>query len=164
MRLGINTGYSGKTISLPMDMILEADKLGYYAVWTAEAYGSDCVTPLSWIGAQTKQIRLGSGIMQMPARTPAMAAMTALTLHDLTGGRFILGLGASGPQVVEGLHGAPYNTPLTRLRETVEVCRQVFAGEKVEYQGKTIRLPLPAAGTRPQQRPLTERCCRARSE
>lgn len=112
MRLGIMAGYSGATINLPMDMIKEADRLGVYAVWAAEAYGSDCITPLAWIGAQTEQIRLGTAIMQMPARTPANTAMTAMTLDQHSGGRFLLGLGLSGPQVVEGWHGTSYGKPL----------------------------------------------------
>src|SRR5262245_4579418 len=116
MRLGLMIGYSGATIHLPIEVILEAERLGYYAVWTAEAYGSDCVTPLTWIGALTKTIKLGTAIMQMPARTPAMTAMTAMTLDQLSGGRMLLGLGLSGPQVVEGWHGQPYGKPLAKTR------------------------------------------------
>ena len=112
MRLGIMAGYSGATINLPMEMIKEADRLGIYAVWTAEAYGSDCITPLAWIGAQTEKIKLGTAIMQMAGRTPANTAMTAMTLDQLSGGRFLLGLGLSGPQVVEVWHGQPYSKPL----------------------------------------------------
>ena len=93
MRLGLMVGYSGGRIDLPLDLILEADRLGYQAVWTSEAYGSDCITPLAWIGALTKKIKLGTGIMQMPARSPAMTAMTAMTLDQLSGGRLLLGLG-----------------------------------------------------------------------
>ena len=119
MRLGLNIGYSGARINLPLDLIQEADRLGYYAVWAAEAYGSDCITPLAWIGALTENIKLGSSIMQMPARSPAMTAMTAITLDQLSGGRFLLGLGLSGPQVVEGWHGRPYGKPLGKTREYV---------------------------------------------
>ncbi len=111
--------------------------------FSAEAWWSDAVTPLAYLADKTERIRLATGIMQVTARTPAMTAMSALTLHDLTGGRFVLGLGASGPQVVEGLHGLPYRAPLTRLKETVEICRMIFAGEKVNYQGKAYQLPLP---------------------
>ena len=111
--------------------------------FSAEAWWSDAVTPLAYLADKTERIRLATGIMQVTARTPAMTAMSALTLHDLTGGRFVLGLGASGPQVVEGLHGVPYRAPLTRLKETVEICRMIFAGEKVNYQGKAYQLPLP---------------------
>jgi F420-dependent oxidoreductase-like protein len=142
MRLGFVIGYSGSQIELPMDMILEADRLGYHVVWSAEAYGSDAITPLAWIGSQTKQIRLGSGIMQMPARTPAMTAMTAMTLDQLSGGRFVLGLGLSGPQVVEGWHGRPYGKPLNKTREYVQILRKIFARERpLEYAGKTFQIP-----------------------
>ena len=102
MRLGLMIGYFGSKVELPMALIQEAERLGYYAVWTAEAWGSDAVTPLTWVGAQTNRIRLGTAIMQIPARTPTNTAMTALTLDQLSGGRFLLGLGVSGPQVVEG--------------------------------------------------------------
>ena len=116
MRLGIAVGYSGSRVSLDMALIREADRLGYHVVWTAEAYGSDAVTPLAFIAGQTERIHLGSGIMQMPARTPAMTAMTATTLDQLSGGRMLLGLGVSGPQVVEGWHGVRYGKPLGRTR------------------------------------------------
>ena len=130
MRLGINAGYSGARIDLPMEVILEADRLGYYAVWTAEAYGSDAITPLAWIGAQTKQIHLGTAIMQMPARSPAMTAMTAITLDQLSGGRMLLGLGLSGPQVVEGWHGQAYGKPLGKTREYVSILRTILARQQ----------------------------------
>src|SRR5215472_3669841 len=107
MRLGLVTGYSGAQMGMPMDVILEAEKSGFDSVWTAEAYGSDAIVPLAWIAALTKKIKLGTGIVQMPARTPAMTAMTAMTLDSMSGGRFILGIGPSGPQVVEGWHGMP---------------------------------------------------------
>src|SRR5438045_1958987 len=116
MRLGIMLGYAGRRVELPMDIIKEADRLGVYALWTAEAYGSDAITPLAWIGAQTQNIRLGTAIMQMPGRTPANAAMTAMTLDQLSNGRFLMGLGLSGPQVVEGWHGVSYARPLSRTR------------------------------------------------
>ena len=119
------------------------ERLGVEMAFAAEAWWSDAVTPLAYLAAHTERIRLGTGIMQVTARTPAMTAMTALTLHDLTGGRFILGLGASGPQVVEGLHGVPFNPALTRLQETVAICRKIFAGEKVVFEGKTLTLPRP---------------------
>jgi F420-dependent oxidoreductase-like protein len=142
MRLGIMAGYSGATIELPMEMILEADRLGFYAIWTAEAYGSDAVTPLAWIGAQTKNIHLGTAIMQMAARTPAMTAMTAITLDQLSGGRVLLGLGASGPQVVEGWHGQPYAKPLARTREYVTIVRKILERkEPLSFQGKFYRIP-----------------------
>ena len=127
------------------DWVRHAEGLGVSMAFSAEAWGSDAATPLAYLADKTERIRLATGIMQTTARTPSMAAMTALTLHDLTGGRFALGLGASGPQVVEGLHGVPYRTPLTRLRETVEICRLVFAGERVRYAGKVFQLPLPGS-------------------
>ncbi|MBW8010611.1 MAG: LLM class F420-dependent oxidoreductase [Chloroflexi bacterium] len=142
MKLGIMTGYSGAKIELPMDIILEADRLGFDAVWTAEAYGSDCITPLAWIGAQTKNIRLGTAIMQMPARTPANTAMTAMTLDQLSGGRFILGLGLSGPQVVEGWHGVPYGKPLGKTREYVSIIRKIFHRKKpLVHDGTHYQIP-----------------------
>lgn len=142
MRLGINVGYSGKKIELPLAFIREADHMGVYALWTAEAYGSDAVTPLAWIGAQTEKIHLGTAIMQMPARTPAMTAMTAMTLDQLSGGRFLLGLGLSGPQVVEGWHGQVYGKPLKKTREYVAIVREILRRENaVEYQGEYYQIP-----------------------
>lgn len=142
MRLGLMLGYSGSTVQLPLEMIQEADRLGYYAVWTAEAYGSDAVTPLAWIGALTQQIRLGTAIMQMPGRTPANTAMTAMTLDQLSGGRMLLGLGLSGPQVVEGWHGLPYSKPLARTREYVEIVRKIFARqEPLVHDGQHYQIP-----------------------
>ena len=148
MRLGLNTGYSGGTVALPMALIGEADRLGYYAVWTAEAYGSDAVSPLAWIGAQTERIHLGTAILQMAARSPAMTAMTAMTLDQLSGGRMLLGLGVSGPQVVEGWHGAGYARPLTRTREYVEVVRRIFAREEpLTFEGEFYQLPYRGPGS-----------------
>lgn len=142
MRLGLMLGYSGSTVQLPLEMIQEADRLGYYAVWTAEAYGSDAVTPLAWIGALTQQIRLGTAIMQMPGRTPANTAMTAMTLDQLSGGRMLLGLGLSGPQVVEGWHGLPYSKPLARTREYVEIVRKILARqEPLVHDGQHYQIP-----------------------
>jgi F420-dependent oxidoreductase-like protein len=142
MRLGLMAGYSGARIELPMELIKEADRLGYYAVWTSEAYGSDSITPLAWIGAQTEQIKLGTAIMQMPARTPAMTAMTAITLDQLSNGRMLVGLGLSGPQVVEGWHGEPYGKPLGKTREYVEILRKIFAREEpVVHDGKHYQIP-----------------------
>lgn len=142
MKLGLNVGYSGAQIRLPIDLIQLADRLGYDSVWTAEAYGSDAVTPLAWIGAQTQRIKLGTAIMQMPARTPAMTAMTAITLDQLSGGRFLLGLGLSGPQVVEGWHGQPYGKPLVRTREYVAIVREILARKQpLAYQGDYYTIP-----------------------
>ena len=144
MKLAIEIGgVQPDTLDLTIQWVQHAEKLGIDMAFSAEAWWSDAATPIAFLADKTRRIRLATGIMQVTARTPAMTAMTALTLHDLTGGRFVLGLGASGPQVVEGLHGVRYNPALTRLRETVDICRMVFAGEKVRYSGKVYRLPLP---------------------
>ena len=144
MRLAIEIGAARPdNLALLADWVRHAERLGVDLAFSAEAWWSDAATPLAYLADKTQRIRLATGIMQVTARTPAMTAMTALTLHDLTGGRFALGLGASGPQVVEGLHGVAYRTPLTRLRETVDICRLIFAGEKVNYQGRVFQLPLP---------------------
>ena len=123
--------------------VMEAERLGVDAVWSAEAWGQDAVTPLAYLAAKTERIRLGAGIMQISARTPSMTAMTALTLATVSDDRFILGLGASGPQVVEGLQGRPFKAPLTRLKETLEIVRLAFVGEKLAYEGRYHQLPLP---------------------
>jgi len=155
MRFGLNAGYSGAHMSLNMELIQEADRLGFHSVWTAEAYGSDAVTPLTWIAAQTKQIKVGTAIMQMPARTPAMTAMTATTLDQLSGGRFLLGLGVSGPQVVEGWHGVPYGKPLKRTREYIEILRAIWAREKrLEHQGEHYHIPFRGPGSTGLGKPL----------
>ena len=117
MRLGLNLGYSGSSLGIDLTMVQEADRLGYHSVWSAEAYGSDAVTPLTWVAARTERIRVGTAIMQLAGRTPVLTATTALTLDQLSGGRFLLGLGVSGPQVVEGWHGVPFGKPLGRTRE-----------------------------------------------
>lgn len=155
MKLGLLVGYSGSRISLPMDAVKFAEKLGYDSVWTAEAYGSDAVTPAAWMLAQTEKIRVGTAIMQVPARTPAMAAMTALTLSQLSGGRFIVGLGASGPQVIEGWHGVPYGKPVSRVREYIEVMRKIFARqEPLTFEGQQYQIPCHGEGTTGLGKPL----------
>src|SRR5689334_24185612 len=142
MRLGLNCGYSGARMRLDMDLIGEADRLGFHSVWTAEAYGSDAVVPLAYIAARTERIHVASGIMQMPARTPAMTAMTAMTLDHLSGGRFLCGLGVSGPQVVEGWHGVRYGKPLGRTREYFECLRTIWARERPpEHHGERYDIP-----------------------
>lgn len=142
MRLGITIGYASGKIQLPLELVKEADQLGVYAVWSAEAYGSDAVTPLAWLGALTENIKLGTAIMQIPGRTPANAAMTAMTLDQLSGGRFLMGLGMSGPQVVEGWHGVSYGRPLARTREYVDIVRAIFARKKpLTYDGQFYQLP-----------------------
>jgi F420-dependent oxidoreductase-like protein len=142
MRLGLMAGYSGAQLSLDINRIKEAESLGYDSVWTAEAWGSDAATPLGWIAAQTSKIRLGTAIMQLPGRSPANTAMTAMTLDALSGGRFILGLGTSGPQVVEGWHGHRFHKPLSWMREYVSICRKIFAREApLTHQGEHYRIP-----------------------
>lgn len=142
MRLGLMMGYAGTSVEPRLELVEEADRLGYDSVWVAEAYGSDAVSMLAWYGAKTTRIRLGTGIMQMPARTPAMTAMTAVTLSELSGGRFVLGLGMSGPQVVEGWHGRPYGKPLTVTREYVEVVRRIVSRDaRLRFEGEFHRIP-----------------------
>jgi F420-dependent oxidoreductase-like protein len=143
MRLGLNFGYWGADPSDNVALAQEAERLGYDSLWTAEAYGSDAVTPLVWLASQTERIRVGTAIMQMPARTPAMTAMTAATVDLLTGGRFLLGLGASGPQVVEGWHGVVYGKLLTRTREYVSIVRQILRREQpLEHHGEYYDIPV----------------------
>ncbi len=142
MKLGLATGIAGSRVQLPIGSIREAEQLGYSIVWTAEAYGCDAVAPLAWIGALTQKIKLGTGIMQMPARTPANTAMTAMTLDQLSGGRFVLGLGLSGPQVVEGWHGQPFGKPIGKTREYVRIVRHVFEREQpLTHQGTHYKIP-----------------------
>ncbi len=142
MKLAIGVGYSGGRVELPMDMILEAEKLGYDSVWSAEAYGSDAVTPLAYLAAKTSRIKLGTGIMQIPARTPAMCAMTMSTLDALSNGRVLVGLGMSGPQVIEGWHGVSYSKAAARLREYVEVLYKIWdRQEPVAFDGKVYHMP-----------------------
>ncbi|AIG77610.1 Hypothetical protein AJAP_23805 [Amycolatopsis japonica] len=126
-----------------LDFVLEAEKLGLDDCWVAEAWGSDAPSVLGYLAARTERIRLGSGIIQLGTRTPVAIAQAALTLSELSEGRFVLGLGASGPQVIEGLHGVPFARPLTRMRETVAIIRQAFAGEKIAFSGKEFEIPLP---------------------
>ncbi len=143
MKLGYNTGYWGSGPPAgALDAILEAERLGFSSFWTAEAYGSDAITPLAWWGAHTTTIELGTGIIQMGARTPAATAMAAMTLDHLSNGRFILGLGASGPQVVEGWYGQQYPKPLARTREYVEIVRQIVRREQpIDFHGEFFDMP-----------------------
>ncbi len=155
MRLGLIVGYSGRGMGLPLDLIQEAERLGFDSVWTSEAYGSDAITPLAWIGARTSRIRLGTAILQLHARTPAMTAMTAMTLDALSGGRFILGLGPSGPQVIEGWHGVRYGKPLTRTREYIQIVRKILRREEaVEFHGEEYDLPYTGPGATGLGKPL----------
>ncbi|MCP5179279.1 MAG: LLM class F420-dependent oxidoreductase [Pseudomonadales bacterium] len=155
MKLGLISGYSGRKMGLNLDGIRFAESLGYDSVWTSEAYGSDAITPATWILANTTKIKVGTAIMQMPARSPAMAAMTAMTLSELSEGRFIVGLGASGPQVVEGWHGVPYGRPVTRLKEYTQIMKLIFARQgPVTYQGREYQLPYAGPGATGLGKPL----------
>jgi F420-dependent oxidoreductase-like protein len=142
MRLGMLLHYSGAPNSLKMEEVLEAERLGYDSVWSGEAYGTDAVTPTAWILARTTRIRAGTGIMQMSARTPACTAMTALTLQALSNNRFLLGIGASGPQVVEGWHGVPFGKPMARTREYIEILRKILKREAaLQHDGELYQIP-----------------------
>lgn len=146
MQLAIELGrLDAGNLQLNIDWVQTAERLGVAIAFSAEAWWNDAATPLAYLADKTSTIKLATGIMQTTARTPAMTAMTALALHDLTGGRFILGLGASGPQVVEGLHSTRYNPALSRTKETVDICRMIFRGEKVNYDGKVYQMPLAAS-------------------
>jgi F420-dependent oxidoreductase-like protein len=145
VKLGLHIGYwgLGMTAEQQLALVREAESLGYDSAWTAEAYGSDAATILAWLAQATDRIRLGSAIFQMPGRTPAMTAMTAATLDQLSGGRMILGLGSSGPQVAEGWHGQRFAPQLQRTREYVAVVRKALARQRLEFDGETLQLPLP---------------------
>jgi F420-dependent oxidoreductase-like protein len=155
MRLGLVTGYSGPRMPQTMDLILEAERLGFDSVWSGEAWGSDVITFLAFVGARTSTIKLGAGIMQMQARTPAMAAMTAMTLDGLTNGRFIIGLGPSNPQVIEGWHGVPYGKPLQRYREYIAILRKILAREEpLQFDGTEYQIPYRGPGATGLGKPL----------
>ena len=142
MKLALTLGYSGAQMSLDVERVLEVERLGFDSVWSAESYGSDAVTPAAWIAARTTRIHVGTGIMQLAGRTAAATAMTAMTLDGLSGGRFRLGLGVSGPQVVEGWHGQLFGKPLRRTREYVEIVRRIFRREKpLEFRGEYYQIP-----------------------
>jgi F420-dependent oxidoreductase-like protein len=142
MRLGLNLGYSGSSMGSVLPLVQRAEAAGFDSVWVAEAYGSDAVSVLGWLAAVTDRVKLGSAILQIPARTPAMTAMTAMTLDALSGGRVLLGLGVSGPQVVEGWHGQPYSRPLVRTREYVEIVRRAIAREApLTFSGEAYTIP-----------------------
>jgi F420-dependent oxidoreductase-like protein len=145
VKLGVHIGYWGLGLSSEdqLGIVREAERLGYDSVWAAEAYGSDAATILGWIAGQTERIKIGSAIFQMPARSPAMTAMTAATLDQLSGGRMLLGIGSSGPQVAEGWHGQRFGRQLQRTREYVAVVRKALNRERVEFHGETLELPLP---------------------
>ena len=143
LKLGLVMGIGTNTYSIDIDYVKEAENLGFDSIWTSEAWGSDAVTPAAWILAQTTKIKVGTGIIQMPARTPSCVAMTAMTLNTLSGGRFILGLGPSGPQVVEGWYGVPYGRPITRLREYVQIIRKILERkEPLTHDGYHYQIPM----------------------
>ena len=173
MKLATGALSFGPKVKINLDLIRHAESLGFDSAWTAEAYGNDAVTTATWIAAKTEKIKVGTAIMQMPARTPAMTAMTATTLHQLSEGRFLLGLGPSGPQVVEGWHGVPYGKPLTRTREYIQIVRQIWEREKpLEFSGEHVPDSLygrghdgsrQAAQEHPARRPERFRSTRHRS-
>ncbi|MBI3637545.1 MAG: LLM class F420-dependent oxidoreductase [Candidatus Rokubacteria bacterium] len=155
MRLALHLSYSGPTFSLDLARVQAAETLGYDSIWTAEAYGSDAVTPAAFIAARTERVHVGTAIMQIGARTPAMAAMTAMTLDALSGGRFRLGLGVSNPQVIEGWHGEPFEKPLVRTREYIEIVRAILRREKpVEFKGERYQIPYAGPGATGLGKPL----------
>jgi F420-dependent oxidoreductase-like protein len=143
MRLAVTLRLANENWDEASAYAVEAERLGIEYLWTAEAWGHDAATPLAFVAARTSRIRLGTAIMQAGTRTPALVAMTAMSLDAMSGGRFILGLGVSGPQVIEGWHGIPFGRPLQRMRETVEIVRRAIRGERVSYKGAVYELPLP---------------------
>src|SRR3954451_16875064 len=145
MRVGLHVGYwgLGLTAEEQLRLVKEAETAGYDSLWAAEAYGSDTATVLAWLAANTSKIKIGSAIFQMPGRSPAMTAMTAATLDQISGGRMLLGIGSSGPQVAEGWHGQRFGKQLQRTREYIAVVRQALARERLEFHGETLELPLP---------------------
>ena len=149
MRTATTVEASGGHWRETVDFVVEAEKLGLDDCWVAEAWGSDAPSALGYLAARTHRIRLGSGVMQVGTRSPVLIAQTAATLADVSDGRFLLGLGPSGPQVLEGLHGVPFASPLARMRETVDVVRRALSGEKVAYDGEHVRIPLPGGDGRP---------------
>ena len=156
MKLALAIGYSGATLDVPIELIRHAERLGFDSVWTAEAYGSDAITPLAWIAAQTERIRLGTGIMQLAGRPPAMCAMQCMTVDALAGGgRMIAGLGVSGPQIVEGWYGQPWGAPYWRLRDYIQIMRKIFEREApVVHEGREISLPYTGPGATGLGKPL----------
>jgi len=154
MKLAIALRVSA-TAGIDMDLVREAERLGYAAVWCGEAYGTDAVSPVAWVLAQTQRIKAGTSIMQMPARTPACAAMTAMTLQALSGNRFLCGVGPSGPQVVEGWHGVPFGKPLTRIREYIAIIRQILERTApLEFHGEHYQIPYTGPGSTGLGKPL----------
>ncbi|MCZ0997712.1 LLM class flavin-dependent oxidoreductase [Streptomyces mirabilis] len=149
MRTSTTIEASGGSWPETVDFVIEAEKLGLDICWVAEAWGSEAPSPLGYLAARTERMLLGSGIIQLATRTPMAIARAAITLSQISQGRFLLGLGPSGPQVIEGLHGVPFDRPLSRMRETVEIVRQAAAGEKVLYTGREFQIPLPGGDAKP---------------
>ncbi|MFD7407680.1 LLM class flavin-dependent oxidoreductase [Streptomyces sp. NPDC059866] len=149
MRTSTTIEASGGSWPETVDFVTEAEKLGLDICWVAEAWGSEAPSPLGYLAARTERMLLGSGIIQLATRTPMAIARAAITLSQISQGRFLLGLGPSGPQVIEGLHGVPFDRPLSRMRETVEIVRQAAAGEKVSYAGREFQIPLPGRDAKP---------------
>jgi len=155
MKLSTTLKFSPGHAGIEMDLVWEAEKLGFEAVWAGEAYGTDAVTPVAWVLARTSRIKAGTSILQMPARTPACAAMTAMTLQALSGNRFLCGIGPSGPQVIEGWHGVPYGKPLARTREYIEIIRKALAREApLEHRGEHYQIPYTGPGSTGLAKPL----------
>ena len=155
MKLGLMVGYSGPKVKIPMELVLEAEQLGFDSVWTAEAWGSDAVTPVAWMLAQTTKIKAGTAIMQMSARTPSMTAMTAMTLDHLSNGRFMVGIGPSGPQVIEGWYGDAYGKPLTRTKEYISIMKKIFERkEALMHSGQHYQIPFNGNGSTGLGKPL----------
>lgn len=155
MKLSTNAVSFGPKVKINMDLLKHAESLGYDSAWTAEAWGNDAVTTATWVAAQTTKLKVGTAIMQMPARSPAMTAMTATTLNQLSEGRFMLGLGPSGPQVIEGWHGVPYGKPLARTKEYIEIIRKIWAREEpLTFQGEHYSIPYTGEGTTNLGKPL----------
>ena len=155
MRLGMLLRYKGEAGGPDMDSVLEAERLGFDSVWCGESWGTDTVTPLTWVLAQTTKLKAGAGIMQMSARTPACAAMTMMTLNAMSNGRFLMGIGPSGPQVIEGWHGEPYGKPLARTREYIAILRQILAREEpLMHEGEHYQVPYNGEGATRLGKPL----------
>jgi alkanesulfonate monooxygenase SsuD/methylene tetrahydromethanopterin reductase-like flavin-dependent oxidoreductase (luciferase family) len=149
MRTSTTIEASGGSWPETVDFVIEAEKLGLNICWVAEAWGSEAPSPLGYLAARTERMLLGSGMIQLATRTPMAIARAAITLSQISQGRFLLALGPSGPRVIEGLHGVPFDRPLSRMRETVEIVRQAAAGEKVAYAGREFQIPLPDGDAKP---------------
>ena len=155
MRLGITLGYSGGDMADKVALVQEAERLGYEMCWTSEAWGTDAISPAAWLLAQTSRIKVGTAIIQMQSRSPALAAMTSMTLQEMSGGRFVLGIGPSGPQVIEGWHGVPFGKPLARTREYISIIRQILRREGVlEHHGEHYDIPYHGQGATGLGKPL----------